>query len=172
MSGGRKKHPPKKKHVNRPRLAVTKPMSEADRASKAQEEFEKAMVHLIEAERLSEWGMAPNACVHAAYYAMHHCACAAILAAGGVGRYLDAPKSHEHVIQHYGNLVAGEQGALGESGVVLNRARTDRMVADYDLVRGATNEDAVIDAAAARKFVQACMEKWGFHDKVTDDIDH
>jgi hypothetical protein len=66
-----KKHPPKKKHANKPRPAPVVPLSDGDRSSKAQEEFEKAMIHLIEAERLAEWGRAPNACIHSAYYAMH-----------------------------------------------------------------------------------------------------
>src|SRR5882672_598746 len=67
-------------------------MSDHDRGVKAQHEFEKAMIHLIEAERLAAWGNAPNACVHSAYYGMHHCASAAILAAGGVGKLRDVPR--------------------------------------------------------------------------------
>jgi uncharacterized protein (UPF0332 family) len=171
MSRGTKKHPPKKKHVNKPRPAAVVPLSDSERSIKAQAEFEKAMIHLIEAERLAEWGNAPNACIHSAYYAMHHCASAAILAAGGVGKRLDVPKSHEHVIEHYGKLVAAEPGNFGQSGRVLSRARTDRMAADYDLVRGANNRDAAATTAEARAFINACMSKWGFHDNVTDDID-
>jgi hypothetical protein len=120
MSRGRREHPPKKKHVNKPRPAPVIPLSDDERAAKAQDEFEKGMIHLIEAERLAAWGQAPNACVHSAYYAMHHCASAAILAAGGVGKHRDVPKSHEHVIQHYGKLVAAEPGDLGHSGLVLS----------------------------------------------------
>ncbi len=103
---------------------------------------------------------------------MYHCASAAILAAGGVGKRLDVPKSHEHVIQHYGKLVAAEPGDLGQSGMVLSRARTDRMAADYDLVRGADNTDAADTTAAARVFINDCMSKWGFYDKVTEDLDY
>ena len=147
-------------------------MSELDRGIKAQREFEKAMIHLIEAERLAAWGRAPNACAHSAYYAMHHCASAAILAAGGVGKRRDVPQSHEHVIQHYGNLVAAESGYLGQSGMVLSRARTDRMVADYDLVRDITEAEAVATVREARQFDEACKSKWKFHDKVTDKLDH
>src|SRR5438105_9047500 len=127
MSRGAKTHPPKQKHANKPRPPTVAPMSDVDRSVKAQQEFEKAMTHLIEAERLAEWGRAPNACIHSAYFAMHHCASAAILAAGGVGKHRDAPKSHEHVIEHYGKLVAAEPGDFGHSGRVLSRARTDRM---------------------------------------------
>jgi hypothetical protein len=83
---GKNTHLPKKKHANRPRAAPVVPLSELERGIKAQQEFEKAMIHLIEAERIAKWGSAPNACVHSAYYAMHHCASAAILAAGGVGK--------------------------------------------------------------------------------------
>jgi uncharacterized protein (UPF0332 family) len=147
------------------------PLSESERAVKAQQEFEKAMIHLIEAERIAEWGGAPNACVHSAYYAMHHCAAAALLAAGGVGKRRDAPQSHEHVIQYYGNLVAAESGFLGQSGMVLSRARTDRMVADYDLVRGVTNRDTTLIVKEARQFVDACATKWNFEHRVTDELD-
>jgi uncharacterized protein (UPF0332 family) len=74
------------------------PLSDTERAIKAKQEFEKAMIHLTEAEDIAEWGGAPNACVHSAYYAMYHCATAALLAAGGVGKRRDVPQSHEHVI--------------------------------------------------------------------------
>jgi uncharacterized protein (UPF0332 family) len=169
MSRGGKEHPPKKKHFNKPRPMPVVPLSDSERLTKAQEEFEKAMIHLVEAERLAEWGNAPNACVHSAYYAMHHCASAAILAAGGVGKRQDVPRSHEHVIEHFGKLVAAEPGDFGQSGKVLSRARTDRMAADYDLVRGANKSDAAATVADARGFVKACMSKWGFHHDVTDD---
>jgi uncharacterized protein (UPF0332 family) len=130
------------------------------------------MIHLIEAERIAAWGNAPNACVHSAYYAMHHCAAAAILAAGGVGKRRDAPQSHEHIIQHYGNLIASEPGYLGQSGMVLGRARTDRMVADYNLIRGITDTEAAATVMDARQFVDACKTKWGFTDNVTDKLDY
>jgi uncharacterized protein (UPF0332 family) len=167
----RNQHPPKKKHTNKPRPTPIVPMSDVEREIKAQQEFEKAMIHLIEAERIAAWGAAPNACIHSAYYAMHHCAAAAILAAGGVGKRRDVPQSHEHVIQHYGNLIASESGYLGQSGMVLSRARTDRVVADYDLVRGVTNIEAAITAKEARQFVDACRIKWAFEDNVTDGLD-
>jgi uncharacterized protein (UPF0332 family) len=163
--------PPKKKHANRPRPAPVEPLSDLDRRIKAQGEFEKAMIHLIEAERMAAWGDAPNACVHSAYYAMHHCASAAILLAGGVGKRRDVPQSHEHVIQHFGNLVAAEAGYLGQSGMALSRARSDRRRADDDLMRGATSADAVETAKQARLFVAACREKWNFEDRVTDDLE-
>jgi len=168
---GRAKHPPKKKHANRPRPPEVIPLTDGQRSVKAQEEFEKAVTHLIEAERMAQWARAPNACVHSAYYAMHHSACAALLAAGGVGKHLDAPKSHEHVIQHYGNLVANEDEPLKSTGLELSRARTDRMVADYDLVRGANNSEAKETTQAARVMVDAIMERWDFYDNVTHELD-
>jgi len=120
---------------------------------------------------MAEWARAPNACVHSAYYAMHHSACAALLAAGGVGKLLDVPKSHEHVIQHYGNLIANEAEPLKSTGLELSRARTDRMVADYDLVRGATTSEAKETVKSARAMVDAIMERWYFYDNVTQELD-
>ena len=93
---------------------------------------------------------------------MHHCASAAILAAGGVGKYRDAPKSHEHVIEHFGKLVGGEIGDLSQAGLVLNRARNDRMIADYGLIQRVSEEDAKVAALEARKFIDACRAKWRF----------
>jgi uncharacterized protein (UPF0332 family) len=155
-ASGKNSHPPKKKHTNRPRPAPVAPLSDLERQIRAQQEFEKALIHLIEAERMAEWGDAPNACAHSAYYAMSHCAAAAILASGGIGKRRDAPQSHEHIIQHYGKLIASETGYLGSSGMALSRARTDGMVADYDLVRGVGAQDARATAKEARLFVDAC----------------
>lgn len=160
MSG--RTHSPKKKHVKRPRPPPVVPLTDVERSAKAGSEFRKALVHLDEAERMARWGGAPNACVHAAYYAMHHCAAAAILAAGGVGKRGDAPPSHEHVIQHFGKLVAGETGDLGRCGMVLNRARGDRTVADYGLLESLDNVAAAAVTADARVFIAACRAKWGF----------
>jgi uncharacterized protein (UPF0332 family) len=158
----RAKHPPKKKHTKKPRPEPVIPMSDGDREVKARQEFQKAAVHLAEAVRLAQWGEAPNACVHSAYYAMHHCAAAVILTTGGVGKRKDVPQSHEHVIEHYGNLVASEPGFLAQSGMLLSRARTDRMVADYNLVRSVTKAEAEATVKDAQKFVAACKAKWNF----------
>jgi len=97
-----------------------------------------------------------------------------------VGRHLggkrrrQAPRraqSHEHVIEHFGNLVASESGYLGQSGMVLGRARPDRMVADYGLVSDVTNVNAVATVKEARRFVDACKSKWTFYDKSTHESD-
>ena len=45
------------------------------------------------------------------------------------------------------------------------------MVADYDLIRGITNNDAAATVKDARQFVEACRAKWNFEDKVTDELD-
>jgi hypothetical protein len=49
---------------------------------------------------------------------------------------------------------------------MLSRARTDRVVADYDLVRGANNTEARATTVDARKFVDANAKKWGFNSGV------
>jgi hypothetical protein len=64
-----------------------------------------------------------------------------------------------------------EADFLGQSGKILNEAKADRMVADYDLVRGVANAEAAEMVLNARKFVDACKEKWNFYDKVTDELD-
>ncbi len=152
-------HPTKKKHPRRPREVPVLPLSEGERRERAQLEYRKANLHLAEAEALVEMAAAPNACAHAAYYAMHHGACAALLLAGGVGKRKDVPKSHEHVLEHFTSLVLNETGPLARTGLMLNRARGERVIADYDL--GA--DIAIVEAAAvtkdARVFLEACRAR-------------
>jgi uncharacterized protein (UPF0332 family) len=102
---------------------------------------------------------------------MYHAATAALFASGGVGKRRDVPKSHEHVVEHFGKLVANETGDLAGQGMVLSTARNDRMVADYDMVRGAAGIDAAETTKLARKFVDACMSKWDFSDNVMNELD-
>jgi uncharacterized protein (UPF0332 family) len=154
------RHPAKKKHPNKPRPDPVIPLSDLDRLRLSNQEFQKALIHLAEAEKLAEWGQAPNACVHSAYYAMEHCAAAALLANGGVGKRKDVPKSHEHLIEHFGKLVEGKPGTLGDCGRMLSRARTDRMTADYNLVESVSDEDARDTTSEARKFMDACAAVW------------
>jgi len=52
--------PPKKKRANKPRPNPIKPLSEDDRARLAQAEFNLAMIHLGEAEKLAAWSEAPK----------------------------------------------------------------------------------------------------------------
>jgi hypothetical protein len=56
--------------------------------------------------------------------------------------------------------------------MALGRARTDRMVADYDLVRGINNADAAATVRDARQFIDACKAKWNFGDRVTDEREY
>jgi uncharacterized protein (UPF0332 family) len=160
LSKGAKRHPPKKKHSNRPRPELIAPLTEDERRLSAQMEFAKAIMHLEEAEAQVKAKIAPNACAHSAYYAMYHCAAASILAAGGVGKRKDVPASHTHVIEHFAKIVETEGGALAECGPMLSRAQTDRDVADYNLVKGVTQKDAAALVADARRFVEACNAKW------------
>ena len=160
MSRGGLKHPPKKKHTAKPRPLAQIPLTDSERLQKTRAELDKSMIYLLEAERLASWGQAPNACIHSAYFAMLHCARAIILACGGVGKTLDVPNSHEHVIQHFGNVVAKERHELAGCGLMLNRARGDRMIADYDLVRTASPEDAAQTTADARRFIDSCKQRW------------
>jgi uncharacterized protein (UPF0332 family) len=156
----KKDHPPKKKHANKPRPVPAIPLSDIERADRARLEFAKALIHLDEAERLAKWSEAPNACVHAAYYAMNHCASAAVLAGGGIGKSRDAPKSHASLVEHFGKLVENEPGTLGECGRILSRALTDRLTSDYGLIHSVSAKDAAETAADARKLVDACRSKW------------
>jgi uncharacterized protein (UPF0332 family) len=91
---------------------------------------------------------------------MYHAASAAILAAGGVGRHRDAPKSHEHVIEHYGNIVQRHPDTLAETGLWLNRTRTERVVADYDLSRDASASDATEITGQAKRMLAAIRATW------------
>ncbi|KGD91930.1 MULTISPECIES: HEPN domain-containing protein [Rhizobium/Agrobacterium group] len=153
-------HPPKKKKTNKPRKEPVTPIGEEVRKHKARLEFSKSIIHLKEAQRLAAWEQAPNACVHSAYYAMYHCATAVILASGGVGKKLDAPESHTHVIEHFGKIIRNQQKDLEHLGMTLNRARTDRMISDYGLVEGVDNELAASTTEDATTFVQTCREVW------------
>ena len=167
----RKRHPEKKKHANKPRPEPVQPLSETERAVRAQEQYDKASIHLHEAELLAEFSRTPNACIHSAYYAMYHTAAAVLYSAGGVGKRKDVPKSHEHVIEHFGKLVANETDEIASLGQLLSTARNDRMVADYDIVRGADNLDALDTAKQARKFVDACTRKWNFETRALDEFE-
>ncbi|MDB5430454.1 MAG: hypothetical protein JWP35_1570 [Caulobacter sp.] len=95
---------------------------------------------------------------------MYHCAAAALFAAGGVGKRKDVPKSHEHVLEHFGKLVRDEPGDLGEAGRLLSHALSDRMTADYGLIEGVSEPDAAETAADAVRFVEVCTVRWKLKD--------
>jgi uncharacterized protein (UPF0332 family) len=84
---------------------------------------------------------------------MHHCARAALLANGGVGKIKDVPDSHEHVIEHFGKLV-GDADKPDGLGLLLNRARGERIISDYDLEDAITASQAADAARKATYFVE------------------
>ena len=64
-------------------------------------------------------------------------------------------ESHEHVLQHYANLVKDEPAPLSETAEWLNEARACRVRADYGIVlAGATIEDARESCANAVRFFE------------------
>jgi uncharacterized protein (UPF0332 family) len=150
---GRMTDPPKKKHPNRPRPEPIPALTDAERALKSGEEFRKALMHLREAEAIVEACEAPNAVAHPGYYAMLHCASAALYAKGGVGKRGDVPQSHEHIIQHYAKVTVGLTDEMEASGRDLNAARTDRERADYGLDSGIDMDEARSIVVMARKFI-------------------
>jgi uncharacterized protein (UPF0332 family) len=154
--------PPKKKHANRPRAIPANPWTEAERAERLVYEYQKAIWHLAEADKILPLRAAPNACVHSAYYAMYHCACAAILAAGGVGKLKNFPESHQHVLAHYETLTAIETGALGGTAAALSRVLGLRELGDYGVNRNPSVADSETAVREAHEFIAACCEKWNF----------
>jgi len=77
------KQPPKKKHANKERPAPVAALSELEREFFADEAEQKAAIHLSEAIGIANWGSAPNAALHSAYYSTHFCAVAALYRNGG-----------------------------------------------------------------------------------------
>ena len=152
----RREHPPKKKHTARPRSAIV-PLTDKQREDRARKQIEKAATHLREAESIED---APNARVHSAYYAMHHAAAAAILMSGGVGKFRDVPASHEHLIEHFGKFFAAKEHPLHASALALNRARTFRVVADYDLDQNASLDEAKDVTREAQVMPAAIILAW------------
>jgi uncharacterized protein (UPF0332 family) len=152
-------HPPKKRHLNKPRQEVVR-LTLSQQLEKAQAEFAKASQHLDEAIAVAKHGDAPTATIHAAYYAMHHCAIAVLLVEGGVDKYGDVPKSHEHVAEHFAKLVAGMDEDMARMGPALTRARVDRMSADYDLTIVATIAAARELVVDARQFLARSQSRW------------
>jgi uncharacterized protein (UPF0332 family) len=153
------RHPPKDKKINRPRSEPTQALTEEARLLRSRRELAKAKMHLQEALFLAETGSTPHACVHSSYYAMRHCARAALLNSGGVGKSKDVPASHEHVIQHFGKL-AGDENNPDSLGLLLNRARGERITSDYDLEDSITEAQASEAAAKATHFVEECIKRW------------
>jgi uncharacterized protein (UPF0332 family) len=122
-------------------------------------EFAKGKLLLSEADAIYKMGKAHGACVTAAYYAMEHAACAAILLFGGVGAAKGFPKSHRHIIEHLGILAAKDR-LLVEFGDLLNQVYSIREIADYSATSHPDNKDAEFALMSAREFLAACAEKW------------
>jgi uncharacterized protein (UPF0332 family) len=154
------KDPPKQKHAKRPRKEPIPPPTEAERLVRARQEFSKATIFVAEAEMLAARRDTPNACAHAAYYAMNHCASAAILASGGTGKTKSSPQSHKDTILHFVVLVNGESEELRDCGKALNGAFNAREIADYGMDRSISADDAAQVASDAARFIRACRERW------------
>jgi uncharacterized protein (UPF0332 family) len=119
---------------------------------------------------MSDWGEAPNACIHSVYYAMYFIAVAALLRAGGVGKRKNVTESHEHVIQHYARFAETLPAPFKETGKLLNRPRDMRVKADYFRdehrnlgfgVHGATIKEASDLTTEVSSFVANWLRRWG-----------
>ncbi|MBY5667400.1 HEPN domain-containing protein [Rhizobium leguminosarum] len=154
------KDPAKKKGTNRERKTPQPPLADKVREQKSSQEFAKALTLIAEAKILAKNGTTPHACAHTVYFAMYHCARAALLQSGGVGKTKDVPNSHEAVVQHFGNL--NENGFAGpvNLGQVLNRARGMRVMSDYDLVEEISDDDATESVSEAVEFIEKCRSTW------------
>ena len=158
--------PPKKKHKANARPIVVTPLTESERRLRAASEFAKARAYLDELEKISVIKNIAIARVHLAYYAMHHCACAAILMSGGVGKLLDFPKSHQHVLEHFAKIVAGEPGYLAAAGQALSRAKRLREMGDYEMDQNPSQAEADEAAEEAFTFLAACSARWDLPAKI------
>lgn len=152
--------PPKKKHMKRERPQPAPPLTEAQRRSMALFGFRKAQRLLLEAEIIHKSENAPNACVHASYYVLEHCACAAILLFGGVGKIKGFPKNHADIILHIGIFTHGAADGLNGFGEALKEVYNFREISDYSVERDATNKDADVSVKHARRYFEDCCRKW------------
>lgn len=125
----------------------------------ARQEFAKAKLLLSEADAIHKVSKAYGACVGAAYYAMEHAACAAILLLGGVGAARGFPKSHRDIMLHFGTLTANEI-LLRPFGDLLRQVYGLREIADYSVTRHPDKSDADFALKSAQELLAACVEKW------------
>lgn len=161
MNKKRMTGPPKKKHVVRPRTEIVR-LTPVEQGAKAAQEFDKARRKLGDAQLLAERGDTPEPCVHTAYYAMYHAACAVLLVSGGVTKRGDVPDNHRDVLLAFGRLVAQLPAPLDKTGVLLNEALRLRMVADHVLGGEVSAQDAETTVRNATQFLQHCEEHWTF----------
>lgn len=122
-------------------------------------EFAKAKLLLSEADTIHKMGKAHGGAVRAAYYAMEHAACAAILLFGGVGEAKGFPKSHRHIMAHFGTFAAKDV-LLDQYGGLLSQVYGLREIADYSATSHPGRADAEFAVGAARDFLSACATKW------------
>ena len=162
MSPKKLAHPPKKKHHNRPRKIPIAPLTDEHREKMSDQEFRKALSLAKEAEIVSKLGSVPSACIHSAYFAMEHCACAAILRYGGVGAERSFPRRHQDIILHIERLTAEEVGDMRGFGDSLKEVYLLREAADYFVSRDPTNEDASFAVGRMQKYLNATRAKWKF----------
>lgn len=151
--------PPKKKRINTPREVVVR-LTGDQQAAKARAEYRMATRMLGEAEITARRGDTPSSTVHAAYYSMHHCARAVLLVLGGVDKWGDVPKSHEHVIEHFAKQAQRHGQDVAALGPVLIAARARRNIADYDTIQELDAAVAVELTWDARAFVDLCARTW------------
>ena len=153
-------HPAKKKHTNKPRPGPVVAWTDAQRFQRRDFEFALALRTLAEAKGVVASASFPISSVHGAYYAMHHCAIASILASGGVGKSKSFPESHLGVIEHFSKVSDKIGDRLAGAGAKLNYAFELRKSADYGIGREITHEIAQEVVAVASEFIEVCRAQW------------
>lgn len=93
---------------------------------------------------------AAEACIHLAYYAMLHAACAVLLNRTG-----DAPKTHAATISQFSRLVLADAEHGRKYGRAFNEAEKLRLVSDYQDTPPTAAEAAGLQAMAV-DFVAYC----------------
>ena len=92
----------------------------------------------------------PDACIHLAYYAMLHAACAVLIERTG-----DAPKTHSGTIGRFSKLVLADAERGRKYGRAFNEAEKLRLVSDYQDTSPTVTEAADLREAAV-EFVAYC----------------
>jgi uncharacterized protein (UPF0332 family) len=117
----------------------------------AEERLAKSKRFLAEAEMLSP-GIAPEAVIHVAYYAMLHAAAAVLVARQG-----RAPKTHGGVISQFSQLTKDEGQYARSISRAFNRAEDIRLRADYSYSEDPDATDALEVRKSAIEFVAYCQ---------------
>lgn len=122
--------------------------------------WQMALRHLAEADSM-DLCRTPGAAIHAAYYAMHHAARAALLRRDGER----APTKHNAVINRFGQIATAEasnEPKLPQVGHDLNVAYDQRIDSDYNPRVQPTTAQARRCLNSARSFLVVCAEHFGF----------